>query len=471
MKKIVVAVVLLAAIGLYIKFYELPQIDKEESDRKLFGTITANEIGTIAITQGEDTFTLRNKEPKKMPEPDPSAGVDDSSDEIVGKNAVSTWTLQDQPAAILDKGRVESLASAITTAQTTKSIPANELEKDLSIYGLDKPVLTITTKVGSTTRTVLFGKQNEFVSLRYAKVSGDENLYLVNDTLFEAASKKSTEFRDKTPVSFSDESVKQVAVKAGAEELIIEPGENKSFKLTKPIAVKAQNFAVFDLFKNLRNLQADLFIDSPGDLGIYGLNVPAAAINIVAGEASVVITVGSKGDKEFFQLNHTGPVYQAVGHPLAGLSRNVDGYRDNQQFLYDHYTVTKFVVEKGNSPYLVIQKDKEDWKVNDQKGDGPFVRQYLRDVSELRASSFLPLNDAVLTSNSGVTVKVTVDDGNGPKEQVLVIGDKRGDFYPSFVQDRKEPFLLTQENIDLIIPALEKFKPVVEPTPTNVATP
>ena len=183
----------------------------------------------------------------------------------------------------------------------------------------------------------------------------------------------------------------------------------------------------------------------------------------------------NNGEKEFFQINKVGTVYQAVGHPLVGIQRSAENYRDPQQFKFDSYIVTKALVEKDNSPYAVIEKHKdkgkESYTLNGTEADAPFIRQYLKDIAEVRANSFLPIENGVASITPKYKITVSTDDSQVKKEIIMTIGQKVGETYPAFVSGYNEPFTLTQENMDILVPALEKFKPVVEPTPIHVANP
>jgi hypothetical protein len=470
MKKLLTPALLLLALALYIKFYEVPQIEIEENKKKLFGSFAASEIQGITVKKTNSSLDFVNPEPKKEVVKDPSEGVE-VEDPSLSKQATTPWILKNVPEAILDKAKIEGLATSIANFSSEKTVDQKDLETDLATYGLASPELTISVRVAGKEQVIDFGKKSEFISARYVKVHGRDGLFLVDDSLFDAASVTQSEFRDKTPVTFSDDEVQNISMTSPEGKVVIEPSAEKTFRIVEPIKSLAQNYAVFDVYRNLRNLQADIFIDAPTDLSLYGLDNPQDTIVINRANGPLTVTVGLKNDKEFFQINKKGTVYQAIGHPLSGLSAKTETFREAQQFKFDHFIVTKALVEKNASPYLVLTKDKDQYQVNSEKADAPFVRQYLRDISELRVQSFLPFDDAVLKAKPFVRVVISTDTSQIKKDLVLIIGEKRGDFYPSYVEGINEPFMINQENFQVIVPALEKFKPVVEPTPTNVANP
>ena len=459
MKKIIITALLLVGIATYIKFVEFPTIQQEEAERKILGSFSSSEIESISLKQGDIVMELQNKAPHKEEKKDPSEGVD-LSQEGARKEALTSWGLKDAPLALLEKSKIEALTTALAELESVKFIPAKDLEADLGIYGLTNPEVTLTVKVNQNTTILSFGKKNDFVGARYVKIDGKEGLYLVNDALFDVANKNPADFRDKTPVSFSDDEVKSVLISSVQNKLRIEPTKDHGFRIVEPINVVAQNYSVFDLYRNLRNLQAELFIDSPTDLSVYGLSTPQNIIEIQSTKDPLKITVGSKNDKEFFQINSNGPVYQAVGHPLAGLEATPDLYRESQQFKFDHYSASKLLIEKNGSPTVVIVKTDDSYKVNDKDSDTPFVRQFLRDISEIQAKSFLSLDDPVLNEKPLMKVSITTENGQEKKVLTLIIGAKREGGYPAYTEQNREPFLLTEASYALLEPAADKFTPV-----------
>lgn len=461
MKKLLIPAIVLIALVAYIKLFELPKMEHEELEKQLFGSFSWSELERITLTKPNSTITFVNREPKKEVAHDPAEGVD-LGEESLATHATTTWGLEQAPGALLDRAKIEGLATSIAQLRSDKHIEQQDLEPNMELYGLVSPELVLTIRVQGKEEVVEFGKKSDFLEARYAKVRSRDGLYLVDDTLFELATEPPSEYRDKTPITFSDDEVKSMVLQSGDKQLAIEPTAERTFHVTQPQKVLAQNYAVFDIYRNLRNLQAEEFIDAPAALDTYGLQAPKATITIHRATGPIAVTVGTKDDKEYFQVNQQGPVYKAVGRPLTGLSVEVETFREAQQFKFDHLTATKALVEKAGSPYLVVTKEQDLYQYNSEKADQPFAKEYLRNISEIRASQFLPLEDPVLKAKPAVRVVVSTDDGQKKKDLVLLIGDKRGSAYPAFVEGLGEPFMITEETYQVLVPALEKFKPVVE---------
>lgn len=81
----------------------------------------------------------------------------------------------------LNQDRVAAMASAIGVIDATVTV--TEIS-DLSDYGLDKPSLTVDAVFSdSSEKTFLFGDINSFNNCQYLKISGDDNVYMVEESI------------------------------------------------------------------------------------------------------------------------------------------------------------------------------------------------------------------------------------------------------------------------------------------------
>lgn len=82
----------------------------------------------------------------------------------------------------LNQDRVAAMASAIGVIEATVTV--SEVSKNLSDYGLDNPALTVDAVFSdSSEKTFTFGDINSFNNCQYLMISGDDNVYMVEESV------------------------------------------------------------------------------------------------------------------------------------------------------------------------------------------------------------------------------------------------------------------------------------------------
>jgi hypothetical protein len=115
---------------------------------------------------------------------------------------------------------------------------------------------------------------------------------------------------------------------------------------------------------------------------------------------------------------------------------------------------------------VVLARAGEDWKVNGEAGDKVFVRQFLNDLSELKAERFPDETRDFGFGNPRLKVTVRFEAKAGETgaglEHVLVVGDpaeldeaKNPKSYFAGVGALNEPFIINQDSFKKISPSLE----------------
>ncbi len=89
-----------------------------------------------------------------------------------------TWSYDDDEHFPVTQSYLTSLSSDMKGLTATRKL--EEVQDDLSVYGLDNPTLSITAKGSDDTEvTVLIGSVNSYSSDYYAKVEGADDIYTI----------------------------------------------------------------------------------------------------------------------------------------------------------------------------------------------------------------------------------------------------------------------------------------------------
>lgn len=92
-----------------------------------------------------------------------------------------TWSYDDDEHFPVTQSYLTSLSSDMKALEATRKL--EEVQDDLSVYGLDNPTLSITAKGSDDTEvTVLIGSVNSYSSDYYAKVDGADDIYTISSS-------------------------------------------------------------------------------------------------------------------------------------------------------------------------------------------------------------------------------------------------------------------------------------------------
>ena len=174
------------------------------------------------------TLQIYNEnEAKKAEEQDTFVITEFTADEVVSftydySGVNYSYSFSDESWLYDENTDLDMDESAITSMlNTAGSLLGQEKISEyasLDTYGLDSPVKKITvTLADGTVLTIRVGAYNEIVGLYYLMVDGDENLYLVDSTIY-----------DTFEVSNADIEVVEAETEENTEEIIEEDTEDVS---------------------------------------------------------------------------------------------------------------------------------------------------------------------------------------------------------------------------------------------------
>ncbi len=445
LKKTLLLGVILAALVLYLNKVQLPQDEAESKKAQIFSAVKREELATVEVKNSQGTFLLKNSAPKASAVGDKKEELDPAWDKH--------WEIDGLSGSGVDTGALTTLLNSILDLNLDKPLAAEDRESDLSVYGLDKPLVTL--KVGASGKTfeLNFGKNNEYVSKRYVSLSGAPDIYLVSDTLFAQASKGRDEFRDHSPVNFVDSELASFEIKDfnGANSFKVEQSELGKWQVSAPFKGLANTAAVNGYTMKLRNLSATGFIDNQQtELKKYGLDKPKlsatlnfkdqkrASITVALGEVSgEAKTAGAKGGEnkapaETYLFVDGAPTIYKIGYKvgaetIGSLSQDLSGLREKKLFQFAGSEASQVEINQAGT-VTTLTKAAEKWSVNGKEGDFAFVEAYLDKLSNLEAKSFPSesKNFGFDTPQMKVLVRLSErggsEQGKTERSRVLVVG-------------------------------------------------
>jgi hypothetical protein len=415
--RILVLAVLVAALGGYLYFYEVPQAQKEAQKEKLAG-VAADAVTGVQLVYPDRTIVLTKTD--------------------------KGWRLTQPVDAPADEAVVKSIVQAVTALEVQKSL--DEMPADLGPFGLDKPstVITLSTKDGAQS-PIQIGKNTTIGAKTYVRKGDAPKIYLTPSTIQTAINKQVKDVRDKQLLAFEDADVKRIEVaKPGAPALTLTRKEGDTWTLD-PGGVPADPTEVRSYVSALRTTRAtDFPDDAPADLAKYGLTTPRLTITVATGkdgEITQQLLVGgeSSGEqtKSIYVKRGNQPTVYTVGEwALRSLDKDAGALRDKTVLAFDADKVGRVVLErKEGTGATLVRTAAGSWTVDgfdEQKIKGTAIQRFVDDLKDLKGSAIAaepPPGDLTPFGLTAPGLRITVSGKDGKPIGVVLLSKQDAKYF------------------------------------------
>jgi hypothetical protein len=464
LKKTSILALVLAAAILYLTRVSLPGREQELAQETVLAGQKVSELGRISVARRDSADA-----------PEASYTLVESAPQTNG-----SWYLDGRPTVALDKTALDGFLRGLESLRVGEAIPDSSLVKDFSVYGLDKPGLTVvaqSSKKDSPRIEFSFGKKNEYLGQRYIKISGRSGIFLTDEGAFLAVNKSLADIRDRNPIAINDDEVQSIVVASANGTVTVKREGKDSWSITDPYSRPAAPLAVKTLLDSLRALRAADFIDDTSNVARYGLDVPKAAVRIFFGEdkipnhREVKVGMSSVGGQlaAYFTFNNSPSIFKSSSADLAPFVLTADSFRDKKVLKLSMDEIQSVRASGANVTPLEIQATEKEWTVNGKKSDPVFVEQYLTDLSSLEAAEFT-LKSADGAFDKPYLTLVITKKGEQKEELTLTVGDevitRSGTRRYVRVGLDGEPVLITDIDAKRIVPHEEALIEMAHAAPT-----
>lgn len=446
-KKLLLSALALIALSFLIFKVELPKEEWERKSELFLKGVTLDEIRSVTIERAKKSFTLSNPEPEKGSR----------------KDDVVDWKVEGVPDGKADEGAVSGLVRSLVDLKLGEPLPKEDIDKDLSVYGLAEPAVDIKVEALEGKEELQFGSLNNYLNKRFARTS-DGEIYLVSDSLFLSADKDRDEFRDKNPVKFDTTNVKLFSMSGDGKSWSVRKKDEGSWDLQHPITAEADGSKIAELLRKARSLRVKRFVDDGATkLDEYGLVTPEVTLSLeLEKDKKIALSLSSQKDGEgsmYMTVNQGPVVYEVEGNIINSFTQSYDQLRLRKLYSFDPDAVQSF---KLTQPAGEIQATKEGgaWKLNDKEGDPHFIEEYLKTVSELEAASFPSGSESISFDAPVVTLEVK----EGSTTRTLVVAEQTqrqgATLYPAMVKEGGDTFFLSEQDYKKLLKKEEVLKKV-----------
>jgi hypothetical protein len=389
LRSTLILIVVLAGLVGYIYYRNNREAAPEDAKEKAFASITAEDIEEVQIT-------LAGGETSRVQKVD---GV---------------WKVVAPEAADADQGELSSITSSLATLDVQSVVDENPA--DAKPYGLDPPRIEVEFrgKGDKEPRRIQFGDKTPTGGDLYARIGGQNRVFLVSSFVDSTFNKNTFALRDKTIIKLDRDKVDRIEIVADKRSVTLAKSGTE-WRIVAPIMARADPAAIEGALERLSSAQMQAIVPvSDADLKKRKLDPPVATFTAAAGSSRATLLFGATENAVIYAKDAARPMVFTVPPTLyTDLIRDLGEFRRKDLFDSRSFTATRVEFTRGTET-VVLDKTKnqdgsETWKNGDKQIDASKVEEFLATVTGLRAESFETASSAAL-KNPALVVAIQFDD-------------------------------------------------------------
>lgn len=376
-----------------------------------------------------------------------------------------SWEMIQPVKAKADARTIEDILSALSSLRVV--IFEADGEYDPADYGLSQPRITVTlqTTVDDSTQELQIGDDAEMPGRIYVARSGYRAVYAVNREIYTKLNRTVFDLRDKRVIDFQRTSTHWFTIRQKDSEIVCQKDMDGGWKITAPVALKADEEAVDDLLFGVDSLRVVAFVDDrPKNLQTYGLDPPAIEVSFMVPDTEpAALLVGKvKDDNIYVKAQNSASVFLAKKALLNLVGMGVAGLRNKQILDFDGDAAAKIVLKHGDVN-LTCQKQGTNWRLThpvQEQARNRAIRSIIEQVNRLTVEAFLTVVPSMTTTGFDrpeIRLIVTLKDRT---EHLLEIG-RLADNEHHYARLKNAPytvFLLQKETAENLKKTVEDLR-------------
>ena len=347
----VVLLLLVVAVGAYIRFYESKRPNTEEASRRAQNVINfdRDKIGGIGIQNGDERIELKRVDKK--------------------------WRLESPVKDLADGSVVESLLFDLEDWKKEATITGKEIEADknkMADYGLAKAKLRLKLLGQQAPPEILFGNNAALENRIYVRFENSKNVFLATENIKNAISKKPEEFRDRKLSDIIATQITRVALKTPAGEMELQK-QGEHWQIVKPLRARADDQKVNDLLAQITTSRIQQFVaDDRGDLHPYGLAEPRGTVTIFTADdkQGQLLQIGGVPEKTkdqvYVRFTSRNFVYTLPKKIEEVLNTRPNDLRDRHLVRFDQNQLDRITIDAPGKDKTVLARKGEVWTIANQ---------------------------------------------------------------------------------------------------------
>ena len=301
------AIILVVIVALLGGAYYL--ISKKKTADSVDNTSTADTIKMTDYTSDQvESLTLQN--------PDGTF--------VLVKNGTE-WSLSSPTDIKADSSKLSSIVINASSVIADKLVEENA--QDLSIYGLDNPILVKLKLKDGGEKVLEVGDMTPTKGGYYVKLSGENKVYVVGSYTGDQLVTGRNALRDKTLFGITPDMITQLSMDRNGQNVFASSSDKDSnWTMNKPIKGSVNSSALSPMLEALAGTNVKEFIeDHPSDLSKYGLDKPSYAFDFSTTTAGAFkLLLGgekTKGSEMYAMLEGKNEVFTIDSTPYVFLDK------------------------------------------------------------------------------------------------------------------------------------------------------
>ena len=344
-----VMVLVLAGLGLYLYVVELPQKESHERQDIVDKKVLLFDQDTLSgLTIKTDRYEL-----------------------VFARTPEQGWVLTAPLNTEADQREVQNLIRALVTGTVTRVV--EDHPTNLTPFGLDNPVTTVSVVAGAARETFSIGDSGPLSSTLYVLRESDRKVLLTNLAPKDFVNNTLMTFRRKDILHMSQGDVERIRLTYPTTEIVLYQGQKKpksKWKIRYPIEAEADQIEVRALLFRLEDLKA-LGIVDPGperDALANTLTVPKVkvAIHMADGDQTVKLYQPDEaGGAAIAETSPEGPLYRIPSTVIRDLTKELFTFQDKRLLGIDYTDIAILSIKTPTGQYVLINQQNE-WVLEDQ---------------------------------------------------------------------------------------------------------
>jgi hypothetical protein len=407
--RILVLLLLVAGLGAYLYWVEVPKARQEATKAKLV-TAASDDITAIDLVFPDREIALRKQD--------------------------GAWRLTKPMEAAADDAAVKALLTSLTSAEVQKSLdmPAS----DLATFGLDKPDPTVKLATAKGELPLIaVGKNAAIGGKTYVRVGDEQKVTLVPSTLKFALNKQPKDLRDKQLLAFKDEDVTRIDIAPADGPPVALVRKDKDVWTLEP---KGQPTDITEVRSYLSSLRSTRAVDFPDtDAAAAGLDAPRLTVTVgLPNDGKQTLLVGkdtAQGtQKQIFAKRGDQPTVVTLGDwSFRTLGKDAWQFRDKTVLGFGPDRVGRIVLERKEGPgATLVHGQPGGWTVeNEKESKGGAIQRFVDDLRDLKGSAIAeePAKDLKRFGLDAPDLRVTLADREQKPIGTMLLAKKGGKYY------------------------------------------